>query len=396
MFVGIVGKPSSGKSTFFRAATLAQAEISSRPFTTINPNTGMAYVKTKCSHVHFNKQCNPGNSYCIDGNRFVAFKLVDVAGLVPGAHEGRCMGNQFLNDLSPADALIQVVDASGTTDSEGNGTVGYDPLEEVKFLVDEIELWFFGVLKSNWNKVARRSFLEKKDAVKELAFILAGLGIKEKDVEGARMKSKLNFENPMAINENELFEFSKLLRRISKPIIVAANKMDLKDAEYNIKRIKEAYPDLTVIPCCAEAELALREASEKGIIKYIPGENDFKVIDKSKLDEKKEKALEFLRERVLKKWGTTGVQDVLNKVIFDILDMIVTYPVEDEHKLTDKRNRVLPDAKLLKRGSTAVDLAFEVHTDLGKKFIRAIDCKTMRTIGKESILKDGDVIKIIA
>ncbi|MDD5418015.1 MAG: redox-regulated ATPase YchF [Candidatus Nanoarchaeia archaeon] len=396
MFIGLVGKPSSGKSTFYRAATLAPAEINSRPFTTIKPNIGVAYAKVKCPHLDFEKQCNPNNSFCIDGNRFVAFKLMDVAGLVPGAHEGKGMGNQFLNDLSPADALIHVVDASGTTDEEGNGTAGFDPLVEVDFLVDEVEKWFFGILKSNWAKVVRRAFVDKKDAVKELAVILSGVGISEAHVMKAKSVSKINVENPVSVNDDELFRFSKILRGISKPIIIAANKMDLPASKENIERIKQTYPGMTVIPCCSEAELALREAHEKGLIHYVPGENDFKIIDESKLDDKQKKALEFIREKILGAWGSTGVQDVINKSVFEYLDMIAVFPVEDETRLTDKKGRVLPDAKLLRNGSNALDLAYEVHTDLGKNFIRAIDCRTKRTIGKDTALKNRDVVKIIA
>ncbi|MEM4201360.1 MAG: GTPase, partial [Nitrososphaerales archaeon] len=114
MLVGIVGKPNTGKSTFFNAATLMNVPMANYPFTTIQPNYGVAYLRKDCVCKRLNVKDNPVNSVCVNGVRLIPVKLVDVAGLVPGASQGRGLGNKFLDDLRQADALIHVVDASGS------------------------------------------------------------------------------------------------------------------------------------------------------------------------------------------------------------------------------------------------------------------------------------------
>jgi ribosome-binding ATPase len=99
---------------------------------------------------------------------------------------------------------------------------------------------------------------------------------------------------------------------------------------------------------------------------------------------------------VLSKIKTTGIQDALNRAVFDTLKIITVYPVEDEAKLSNKDGVVLPDARLLVAGSTAKDLAATIHADLAKAFLHAIDVKTKQRIGADHQLKDGDVIKIVS
>src|SRR2546428_9611000 len=113
MEIGLVGKTNVGKSSFFKAATMIDVEISDRTFVTIKPNIGITHVSTKCVCEELKLKCNPRNSQCINHTRLIPVKLLDVAALVPGAHEGRGLGNQFLNDLIPANILIHVVDISG-------------------------------------------------------------------------------------------------------------------------------------------------------------------------------------------------------------------------------------------------------------------------------------------
>lgn len=386
MLIAICGKTNVGKSTLFKAFTLAEVKIASYPFTTIKPNRGIGYVKVNCPCKEFNIKCNPQNSFCLDGWRFAPVELIDVAGLVPGAHAGRGMGNQFLDDLRQADVLIQVVDISGTTDEEGNvcSPDRYDPLEEIKFLKDEIDIWFSGIIKRHLNQVLKQAKHSKFDMINKLAEIFSGLKITKGHIIEARKKADIE----------DVENFAKELRRVSKPIVIAANKIDMPSSEKNIERAKRKFPDLKIIPCCAEAELALREAHRKEIVYYIPGDNDFKVL-KQDIDEKRKKALNFIKERILKKWGSTGVQEVLNITVFDALKCITAFPVEDENKLSNKDGQVLPDVHVLPEKSAARDLAESVHTDLAEKFVRAINCRTKRIVGKDYILENKDIIKII-
>ncbi|RLI99195.1 MAG: redox-regulated ATPase YchF, partial [Candidatus Aenigmatarchaeota archaeon] len=309
MKIGIVGKPNSGKSTFFRAATLINAKIGNFPFTTINPNIGFGFVRIECPEKFFKVKCNPRVGFCIEGNRFVPVELIDVAGLVPGAHKGRGMGNKFLDDLRQADCLIHVVDASGTTDSNGRECLDHNPLEDVKFLEDEINYWFLSILERNWKKI---------NDVKDIAKQLSGLKVSTSLV--SETIKKLNFtERVKTWSYENKFDFVKKLREKINPIIIAANKVDKVESEKWIKDLIK----IGAIPCSAEAELALKEAEKNKLIKYIPGDNDFKII--GKVTDKQREALEKIK-KILKKFGSTGVQEVINKAVFDLLKYIVVFP----------------------------------------------------------------------
>lgn len=386
MEVGIVGKPNVGKSTFFKALTLADAEIANFPFTTIKANIGVGYVRKDCVCRDFDVQCSPQNSSCVDGNRFISVKLIDVAGLVPGAHEGKGLGNQFLDDLRRADALIHVIDISGGTDEKGNVTEGFDPEFDIRFLEEEIDAWFYGILKRNWAKISGKIKYDHKDLLKELTDQLSGLEVDEGDVKEAILKAGL--EGKTDWSDVDLRNFSASLRKVSKPIILSGNKVDLDKG--NFSRLAGEY---SITPTCAEAELGLRRAVASDLIRYIPGDSDFQVL--KEVNEKQKHALDFIRDNILKRFGSTGVQECLNTAVFDVLKQIVVYPVENENKLTDSKGNVLPDAYLISEGSTALDLAYKVHTDIGDKFIGAIDCRTKKKIGREHVLRDGDVIKIL-
>ncbi len=395
MQLGIVGKPNVGKSTFFNAATKAHAEIANYPFTTIEANRGVMYIRKPCPCRDMHVTCTPHNSRCIDGTRFVPIEAIDVAGLVPDAHKGKGLGNKFLDDLRQAHALIHIVDASGSTDSEGNpcniGT--HDPILDVIFLEKEINFWLFGIIKKSWEIIARKCELEGKKIEKMLAEQLTGLGIKEEHITGAIRKINLDTSKPSQWKDEQVFQLTDYVRTISKPIIIAFNKCD--KAPDTLMKKRNELTNCIIIPCSAESELALNNAAEKGIVTYTPGANEFTIINKEEITEKQLNALEYIRTHVLTKYGSTGVQRCIDEAV-RMLDLIVVYPVEDEHHLTDKEGRVLPDAHLVPRGSTAKDLAYKVHTELGDHFIRAIDAHTHRIIGADHPLKDGDIISIIA
>jgi len=387
MEVGVVGKPNVGKSTFFKALTLADAEIANFPFTTIKPNVGVGYVKSLCPCRSLGVACAPRNSYCRNGFRFSPVKVIDVAGLVPGAHEGKGLGNQFLDDLRQADVLIHIVDISGRTNERGEPAEGHDPELDIKFLEEEINLWFASVVKRNWSKISSKVRYEGGKIVKEWFDVLSGLSVSEWHIKTALDVSNLLDRRDWT--DEDLREFAFRLREISKPIVIAANKIDLGEGNY--KRLKEKY-DLT--PVCAEAELALREADKHGLVEYIPGEKDFKVV--GGVDEKRMRALNFIKAKILDAYCSTGVQDVMNHSVCGVLSNIVVYPVENETKYSDSKGNILPDSYLVRKESTTLDLAYKVHTDIGDKFIGAIDCKTRMKVGRDHNVKDGDVVKIIA
>ena len=393
--LGVVGKPNTGKSTFFSAATLAAAEIANYPFTTIKPNRGVGYVRTPCIHEEFKVKDNPKNSLCLDGIRLVPVELIDIAGIVPGAWEGRGLGNQFLDEIRRADALIHVVDASGGTDCEGKTCKPgeHDPLEDIKFLEREITMWMVAILKKDWSKISRTAEADKKGITAPLEERLTGLGIKRQSVAEAIRRANLNVDKPATWSDEDFYRFVDNLRRISKPMLIVANKIDLPTAEVNVERMKKL--DYIVIPCSAEAELALRRAAEKQLIDYKPGDHDFKITQPEKLSPGQIKALETVR-RVLQKNGSTGIQDAMNMAYFKLLNMITVYPVEDLEHLSDHNGRVLPDAYLIPKGTTAHQFAYLIHTELGESFLYAIDARDKRRIGEDAILKDRDVITIVS
>ncbi|MCI0496991.1 MAG: redox-regulated ATPase YchF [Thermoplasmata archaeon] len=394
MQIGVVGKPNVGKSTFFSACTLAKAEIAAYPFTTIEANRGVSYIRSRCPHVDKGVPCNPKNSRCEAGVRLVPVEIIDVAGLVPDAHAGRGLGNKFLDDLSAADALIHIVDSSGATDMEGNlGKPGdHDPVAEVAFLRDEMALWVRDIIKRDWHRISRQIDLEGQKVDKAMAERLSGIKVTERDVNAALRALSLD---PMTSkwDDDDLLAISRKIRETSKPMVIVANKADIAPKD-NIERLMALKGEI-VVTASAEYELALHRADAAGLIRYLPGASSFQVLRPECLKPAQVKALETVK-RYLDTYGSTGVEQSLEHVVFKLLDRITVYPVEDEHKWSDKDGNVLPDAHLVKRGSTARDLAFRVHTEIGEGFIRAINARTNRVMGADHVLEDGDVVKIVS
>jgi len=382
MIVGIVGKTNVGKSSFFKAATMIDVEIADRRFVTINPNVGIGFVITDCVCKEFGVKCNPKNGACKDGKRYVPVKLIDVAGLIPGAHEGKGLGSKFLDDLRQASVFIQIVDCSGLTNAEGNPTQNYDPAFDVEFVQNEIDLWFADVIKRAIAKIGKVE--SRAEMIQLLGEQLSGLEISKKDIGAALEKASLA----------DVEKFARAIRKISKPMLVAANKIDLEPSQRNFEGLKEKFKDTIVIPTSADYEIALRKAAEAGMIEYWLG-NDFKILDPAKIKESQLKALEKIKKNVIGKYGSTGVQECLNKAVFELLGYIVVYPVEDENRLSDKKGNILPDAFLVPKGTTAIELASKIHTDIAEKFVAAIDVRTKRRLGKDYELKNNDIIRIM-
>ena len=397
MLVGIVGKANTGKSTFFKAATLAEVEIANYPFATIKPNHGTGYVEVECVDKEFNVKCNPHFGYCINNKRFVPVDMLDVAGLVPGAHEGKGMGNQFLDDLRQADVLIHIVDISGSTNEKGElvDIGSYDPANDIRFLEEELDYWYLGIIKKGWEKFAKEVQQTHKEVGKALAKQLSGLGVTEDMVQNQIKLIGVDPSKPIEWSEKDLFELAKNLRKITKPMIIACNKIDIKGAVENFARIENEFPDHMLVACSAESELALKEASKHDLIEYIPGESNFEIINNDKLINKQKSGLEFIKKNILEKYQSTGVQKILDDVVFKLLEYIAVYPVANSH-LEDKDKNKLPDVFLVPKNTTTLEFAFKVHTDIGNNFIKAIDLKTKQVIGKEHLLKHRDVIEIVS
>jgi ribosome-binding ATPase YchF (GTP1/OBG family) len=392
MQIGLLGKTNVGKSTFFSAATEALVPIGNFPFTTIEPNVGVAYVITNCACKHFGiKHEIP---LCKNGMRFIPIKLIDVAGLVPGAHEGKGLGNQFLDDSRQAEALIHVVDISGSTDIHGQpvpiGT--HDPLEDVKFVEEEFELWFKQILEREWPKLTKEIEQKKSKLVDGIAKRFSGLSIKDYQVQEVLQNLQLITKKPTEWKDSDLILLVKELRKKTKPIMIAANKADLCKDFTIVDQLKNSSK---VVLCSAETELLLRKAVKAGLINYIPGDASFTLKENVEISSQQQKALDLVKS-VFSKIKSTGIQTVLNSVVFDVLKLIVIYPVEDDSKLCNKDGVILPDAKLLPLNSNARNLAETIHADLAKGFLHAIDVKTKQRIGADHHLKNGDVIKIVS
>ncbi len=392
--MGIVGKANVGKSTFFKALTLAEVLIANYPFATIDPNKGFGFVRLPCVDTEFKVQCNPRFGHCHKSNRFVPVEVLDVAGLVPGAHEGKGMGNKFLDDLRQAHALIHVIDISGSTNEKGEPVDmgSYDPAYDITFLETELDMWYLSIVKKGWDRFARQVMQEHQEIQKALHKQLSGLLATEDMIAELIKELKLNPAKPTEWKEEDLHQLAVGLRKRTKPMIIAANKIDLPSAKANLERIKKQFPEYLIIPCSAESELALKEAAKHKLIDYIPGDDHFETLQE--LTDKQQQGLSFVKKNILEVWKSTGVQPAINAAVFDLLKYIAVFP-GGVNKLADQHGNILPDCFLLPENSTALDFAEKVHTDLAKNFIAAMDAKTKRKIGKEHVLKHLDVVEIL-
>jgi ribosome-binding ATPase YchF (GTP1/OBG family) len=383
--LALAGKPNCGKSTFFKAATLANVEIANYPFTTIDANHGVAYVRTPCVCRELGVTCGS----CRDGIRFVPVGLIDVAGLVPEAHKGRGLGNQFLDHLRQADAILHLLDASGSTDTEGNpvGTGTHDPSGDIEFLEHEMSMWLYGILGKHWTKIQRQAQAKTSSLDHAIADLIAGLGITFEQVRAVELETGLDLARA---GEPDLVRFCRRLLSLAKPMMLVGNRVDeAPDA------LLEGLRNRGVRFATAAGELALRNAASAGLVQYLPGDPAFSVLKPEALNPAQKAGLGRIAG-VMQKFGGTGVQEALNQAVFSLLDLIVVYPVEDEHKYSDGKGRVLPDAFLMKKGSTPRDLAFRVHTDIGQGFLYAVDARTKMRVKDTHQLKDRDIIKIVS
>jgi ribosome-binding ATPase YchF (GTP1/OBG family) len=395
--IGLIGKTNTGKTTFFNSATLATADISNYPFTTKHPNMGNANAITLCVHKEFNLQDNPKNSRCIDGWRFIPVELVDLPGLIKGAWEGKGLGNQFLSVAAQSDALLHIVDVSGSIDAAGRiAEAGSgDPIADIGDIEEELVMWYLKLLEGNRDKISR-AINSGIDIISAIADIFRGIGVKEEHVKLALRENELQNHKFDELGPQEIKDFCWSLRDLSKPTLIVANKVDLPSATDNFNRLREEYKDMIIVPASADAELTLRRAANRGLIHYFPGDERFEIKDQSVLSDKQKWALNFIRKDILGEYLRTGVQFAINVAVFKLLRMNAVYPVAESSKLSDKSGNILPDVYLMKSGSTVEDLAKEVHSELAKGLLYAIDIRDGLRLPSNYEIKDRDILSIIS
>ncbi len=390
--IGLVGKPSVGKSSFFNAATMNDVPEGAYPFTTIDPSIGEAYVRVEDAAPEFDEVSTPTVGFLRGDVRFVPTKLVDVAGLIPGAHEGNGLGNQFLTDLNETDVLIHVVDFSGTTDIEGEATEGHDPREDIEFLTEELDQWYLGVLEKGINRY-ESGYTTEDDAIEEeLAEQMSAFKTNEDEIKRLIRRTDVGFD-PTEWEPADKLELARAIRKETKPMVIVANKMDTEAAQENYESITTDpdYEDLTIVPASAHAERALKSADQAGVIDYRPGDDDFEIV--GDVSGEQEQGLEQIRD-FLEEYGATGVQAALEVALFDILGVTPVFP-GSANGLENERGEVLPDCYLLAPNSTAEDFAYSLHSDIGEGFLHAIDCRSNRQVGREYTVQSRDVLEVI-
>ena len=395
--IGLIGKTNTGKTTFFNAATLSHSEISTYPFTTKKPERAMANAITPCVHTEFDVQDQPQNSKCSDGWRFIPVELIDLPGLIKDAWAGKGLGNQFLSVATQSDALLHIVDASGSVDASGKITqVGTgDPVSDVADIEEELIMWYLKLLEGNRDKISKLVHSET-EPVAALTDVFRGIGVKESHVKEALKITKLEDKHFDDFDIQDSKKFAACLRHISKPTLIVANKIDLPAADKNFDRLRERYSDTIIVPASADSELSLRRAEQSGLIKYVPGSEQFEILHKDKLNKKQITALDFIKKDILGEYMRTGVQFAINVTVFKSLKMNSIYPVAVPDKLSDKKGRVLPDLILMKDGSTVEDLAKEIHSDLTKGLLYAKDLRYGVRLPTSYQLRDRDVISLVS
>jgi ribosome-binding ATPase len=395
--IGLIGKTNTGKTTFFNSATLNTAEISNYPFTTKQPNIGNANAITICVHKEFRVQDSPKNSRCVDGWRFIPVDLVDLPGLIKGAWEGKGLGNQFLSVAAQSDALLHIVDASGSIDASGKiaepGTG--DPVADIGDIEEELVMWYLKLLEGNHDKISR-AVNSGVDTINAITDVFRGIGVREEHVKFALENNKLSGIRFDDFDPPRSKDFCWSLRDISKPTLIVANKVDLPSASENFRRIREQYKDMIVAPSSADAELTLRRAESRGLIYYVAGDERFEIKDQAGLNDKQKWALNFIRKDILGEYMRTGVQFAINVAVFKLLGMNAVYPVADASRLSDKYGNILPDVYLMKSGSTVEDLARDIHSELAKGLLYALDIRDGLRLPTNYQLKDRDVVSIIS
>jgi len=395
--IGLIGKTNTGKTTFFNAATLAGGEISTYPFTTKKPEKATGNAITPCVHTEFNVKDDPKNSKCVDGWRFIPIELIDLPGLIKDAWSGKGLGNQFLSIATQSDALLHIVDVSASVDAAGRITeVGQgDPIADVSDIEEELIMWYLKLLEGNRDKISKLVHSDTELLI-AITDVFRGIGVKENHVKETLKVTELEDKHFDNFDMHDSKKFAAHLRKISKPTLIVANKIDLPGADKNFDRLREKYVDTIIIPASADSELSLRRAEQKGLIKYVPGSEQFEILQREKLNKKQVEALDFITKGILGEYMRTGVQFAINVTVFKLLKMNSIYPVANAEKLSDRTGKILPDLILLKDGSTIEDLAREIHSDLTKGLLYAKDVRYGVRLPVNYQLRDRDVVSLVS
>ncbi len=392
--IGLVGKPSVGKSTFFNAATMNNVDEAAYPFTTIEPSVGEAYVRVQDAAPDFDETPDPRVGFYHDGTRYVPVKLVDVAGLVPGAHEGKGLGNKFLSDLNEADVLIHIVDFSGETDAKGEPTEGHNPREDINFLENELDQWYLGILEKGIERFDGKARQQDVKLEEELAEQMSAFKTNKNQVKKIILNENLELD-PDTWSDMDKLSLARSIRKATKPMVIAANKLDTEKGRENFEEITNdsEYSHLEIVPCSAHAEKALKNADEQDLLNYWPGDSDFEILNEDNLSSEQLEGLTEIKE-FLEDFGSTGVQEALEVAVFEELGLKYVFPGGADG-LGDEHGNILPDCFLVPDDSTVLDFAFEIHSDLGEGFLHGIDCRENRQVSGDRKIENGDVIEIV-
>ena len=395
--IGLIGKTNTGKTTFFNSACLTSSEISTYPFTTKKPESAIANAITLCVHPEFKVQDNPNNSKCVDGWRYIPIELIDLPGLIKDAWKGKGLGNQFLSVAAQSDVLLHVVDVSGGIDTTGkiSEAGSGDPVSDFADIEEELIMWYHKIFEGNREKLSKL-ISSGTDLIDAITDLYRGLGTKKIHVKDTLNATNLDDKKLDDFGIEDSKKFVSHLRKISKPTLIVANKIDVEGADKNFARLRERFSDIITVPASADSELSLRRAEQKGLIKYSPGSEQFKILKPEELNERQKNALDFITKDIMGEYMRTGVQFAINVAVFKLLKMNSIYPVANEEKLSDKKGNVLPDLLLLKDGATVTDLANEIHTDLAKGLLYAKDLRYNLRLPKTYQLRDRDVISLVS
>ncbi|KAL0587653.1 hypothetical protein ABG067_002672 [Albugo candida] len=413
VIIGCVGKPSAGKSTFFNAVTDGKAKTGNFPFTTIEPNEGITYFMSQCPCVAKNKSsvCQPRYGKCVQGTRHIPIKLLDVAGLIPGASEGAGLGNKFLDDLRHANVLMHIIDVSGRTNEKGEETIGYDPINDAEWLTREIHSWIYTNLHKRWNTIARRHQATKSTLLKTFLNQLSGYGASASLI--GPMLDQLGYKDPCDLSTWSDREIAGLVSQFMSdrfPTILVLNKVDHGgETDKNIERIVEKYGSNHCFVCSAAAECFLRAAVKQRYIDYEPGSMFFSTAEDEAqtgstesgsaslipADTKIANRLAKVSDMVLFRYGSTGVRAAINAAV-QACDVVVVYPVKSLKKFSTNPNGkgVFGDAILIKRDSTIRELAFRVSQNVGYHFAFAEGEDGRKLAEDDPIVQDKMIIKI--